>query len=275
MTNKALVPIEEKEVVFYGDVLTAVLVKTETGQDIYVPLKPIADALGLDWPSQYRRLQRDEVLSAEAQLIVITTINSRRGNPEVISLPLKFIPGWLFGISPSRVHPELKERVLNYQRECYDVLWEAFQERRLTADVSFDDLLRSDTPAAQAYKIAAAIMKMARQQLLLEAQVETHATQLAVHEKRLEEIEATLGDPGHYITPDQAMQISQAVKTIALEIQKRTKKNEYGAVYGQMYRQFGITSYKQLPADKFDRAMAWLTEWYQRVTGATGDDLPF
>ena len=118
-------------------------------------------------------------------------------------------------------------------------------------------------------------MKMARQQLLLEAQLQTHTTQLAVHEQRLEEIEATLGDPGRFVTPDQAMQISQAVKTLATEIEKRTKKNEYPAIYGQLYREFGITSYKQLPANRFDQAMKWLTDWYRRITGSTGGEIPF
>lgn len=160
-------------------------------------------------------------------------------------------------------------------RECYSVLSEAFFEGRLTADPIFDDLLAGDSPAAQAYKMASAIMKMARQQLLLEAQLETHASQLVDHEQRLEEIEATLGDPGRFITPDQAMQISQAIKTIAAEIQKRTKQNEYGKLYGQLYREFGITSYKLLPANKFDRAMAWLTDVYRQITGATGGEPPF
>jgi ferritin-like metal-binding protein YciE len=155
------------------------------------------------------------------------------------------------------------------------VLWEAFQEGRLTSDAGFDELLAGDTPAAQAYKMAAAIMKMARQQLLLEAKLETHTSLLVDHEKRLEEIETTLGDPGRFVTPDQAMQISQAIKVIAAEIEKRTRKNEYGAIYGQLYREFGITSYKQLPANQFDKAMAWLTDWYKRITGATGDELPF
>ena len=123
--------------------------------------------------------------------------------------------------------------------------------------------------------MAAAIMKMAQQQLMLEAQLGNHATQLAEHEQRLEEIESTLGDPRHFVTPDQAMQISQAIKVIATEIQKRTKQNEYGKIYGQLYRQFGITSYKQLPANKFDQAMRWLTDFYRQITGATGDDLPF
>jgi len=91
----------------------------------------------------------------------------------------------------------------------------------------------------------------------------------------LELIEAQLGASDRYVTNVQAMQISQAVKAIGIEIQKRTKKNEFGAIYGQLYREFGITSYKQLPAHKFERVMAWLTDSYRSITGATGDDLPF
>jgi hypothetical protein len=279
MTDRALMPIVQKDVVFYEDVITAVLIPHGDKEEIYVPLRPLCEYLGLDWSAQYRRINRDKVFSEFIQGVAITTTPSADGRgggvQEMICIPLKFLPGWLFGISSSRVKEDLRDKIIRYQRESHDVLWEAFQEGRLTADVAFEELLNNDTPAAQAYKLAAAIMKMARQQLVMETQLSTHTMQLADHEQRLEELESTLGDPGHHITPDQAMQISQAVKTIAFEIEKRTKKNEYGAIYGQLYRQFGITSYKQLPADKFDRAMAWLTEWYQRVTGATGDDLPF
>ncbi len=269
MTNKALVPIVQKEVIFYEDTIVAVRL---TGGEIYVPIRPICDNLGLALAGQRERINRDPVLTEVATSVSVTLTQQAR---EMICLPLKFIPGWLFGISANRVKPELRERIIRYQRECYDVLAEAFVEGRLTADPAFDDLLASDTPAAQAYKMAAAIMKMARQQLLLEAQLETHASRLVDHEQRLEEIEATLGDPGRFITPDQAMQISQAIKTIAAEIQKRTKQNEYGKLYGQLYREFGITSYKLLPANKFDRAMAWLTDMYRQITGATDGEPPF
>jgi hypothetical protein len=268
--SKSLVPIEQKEVMFYEDSIVAVRLPDSS---IFIPVKPICDLLGVDWGGQYRRIQRDPVLAEEIQRIDVTS--TRRGTQPMVCLPLDYISGFLFGLNADRVKPELRERVLRYQRECYKVLAEAFQEGRLTSDLDFDELLASDTPAAQAYKIAAAIMKMARQQLMLEAQLETQATKLVDHEQRLEEIEATLGDSGRFVTPDQAMQISQAVKTIAAEIQKRTKKNEYGAMYGQLYREFGITSYKQLPANKFDDAMAWLTDMYRRVTGATGGEPPF
>lgn len=72
--TQALVPIDQKNVVFYGDTLIAVLVKVEDRKEaqIYVPVKPIADALGLEWSGQYQRINRDEVLAQESQLVRIT-----------------------------------------------------------------------------------------------------------------------------------------------------------------------------------------------------------
>lgn len=275
MAEKALVPIVQKEVVFYEDRLTAVLVDVNGEKHIYVPLRPICDYLGLQYTGQRDRIRRDPVLSENIHRIRISRDAAEGSDQEMVCLALKFLPGWLFGLSVNRIKEELREKIIRYQRESYDVLWEAFQEGRLTTDSDFEDLLSNDSPAAQAYKMATAIMKMARQQLMLEARIETHSSKLIEHEQRLEEIESVLGDTGRYVTPDQAMQISQAVKAIAMEIQKKTKKNEYGAIYGQLYRQFGITSYKQLPANKFESAMKWLTDWYRRVSGATGENLPF
>ena len=272
--SSTLVPVEQKEVEFYGDDIIAVRMADGT---IHVPVRPICELLGVNWAGQYRRINRDTVLAEEVRSIAVATREGDRVvTREMQCLPLDYVSGFLFGINADRVKPELKERVVRYQRECYKVLAEAFQEGRLTADPTFDDLLAGESPAAQAYKMAAAIMQMARQQLLLEAQVGEHASRLDAYEERLELVEATLGDPGRFVTPDQAMQISQAVKMVAMELGKRTKKNEYGAVYGQLYRQFAVTGYKQLPASQFDLAMLWLTDWYKRITGATSpDEVPF
>ena len=272
--SSTLVPVEQKEVEFYGDDIIAVRMADGT---IHVPVRPICELLGVNWAGQYRRINRDTVLAEEVRSIAVATREGDRVvTREMQCLPLDYVSGFLFGINADRVKPELKERVVRYQRECYKVLAEAFQEGRLTADPTFDDLLAGESPAAQAYKMAAAIMQMARQQLLLEAQVGEHASRLDAYEERLELVEATLGDPGRFVTPDQAMQISQAVKMVAMELSKRTKRNEYGSVYGQLYRQFAVTGYKQLPASQFDLAMLWLTDWYKRITGVTSpDEVPF
>ena len=89
--------------------------------------------------------------------------------------------------------------------------------------------------------------------------------------ERLERIESMLGNTGRYVTPDQASQISQAVKTVALKLGKQSGRNEYGAVYGELYRKFEITGYKQLPAGRFQEAMNWLNEWRE----STEEKLPF
>lgn len=255
MTDKALQSVEQKTVLFYEDEITAVRLADGA---VFVPIRPICDNLGITLAGQRERINRDPVLSAETSSVSVTLTQQAR---EMICLPLKFIPGWLFGINANRVKPEIRERLIRYQRECYDVLAEAFQEGRLTAEPAIDDLLAADSPAAQAYRIAQAVMVMARQQLLLEGRV-------TLVEDRLEAIEATLGDPGRQVTPDQASQLSQAVKAVALVLSKASGTNQYGSVYGELYRKFGITSYKLLPAKRFQEAMDWLTEWHASLTGS-------
>jgi hypothetical protein len=76
-----------------------------------------------------------------------------------------------------------------------------------------------------------------------------------------------------FVTPDQAMQISQAVKAVAIAYGKQTKKNEFGSVYGELYRREGITSYKQLPGHRFNAVMKWMSQWYQDLTQESS--LPF
>jgi CRP-like cAMP-binding protein len=118
----------------------------------------------------------------------------------------------------------------------------------------------------QAYKIAQAIMRMAQQQIILESRVDDH-------EQRIEQLESLAGNVKHHINPSQASQISQAVKAIAMELQKLSRRNEYGGVYGEFYRRFEVTSYKQLPKNRFDEAMIFLNGWYAQITG--NDDVPF
>ncbi|NHZ72065.1 MAG: hypothetical protein GWP17_03155 [Aquificales bacterium] len=60
MTDKALVPIEQKQVIFYDDELIAI-----RGSDshVYVSIGQLCDALGLDRASQVRRIRNNEILA--------------------------------------------------------------------------------------------------------------------------------------------------------------------------------------------------------------------
>jgi hypothetical protein len=269
-----LVVVEQQEVVFYGDELTAVRVEDGT---IYVPIRPICERLGVDWSSQRQRINRDAVLSK--YFVVVTTTKSGRGNPNMSALPLDYLNGWLFGINASRVSAEIRERLIQYQEECYRVLAEVFQQNRVTAaptiaGFDIDELLQtSDDPEAYAYRIALAVANMARQQLALRYRIDEQAGRLDSHEQRIELIEAKLGDKSRHITIAQASRISQSVKAIGLELSSRSGRNEFGGVYGELHRRFQITSYHELPANKYDEAMGFLREWYQALNDT--DAIPF
>ena len=262
MSDKALAIIEQRDVDFYGDELTAV--RAEDGH-IYVSLSHLCTALGIDTQGQARRINRQSILLKGYSWVDIlsTQPTPQRRRSQVLRVDL--VPLFLTGISTKSIADELHRRKLErFQEEAAKVLWEAFQQGRLTADLDFDALLAQDSPEAQAYKMAQAVMQLARNQLLMRSQ-------LADHAQRLETIEAQLGDTGRNVTPDQASQLSQAVKAVALAQGKKTGRNEFGAVYGELYRKFGITSYKMLPARRFDEAMKFLTDWHEDL----GGPLPF
>ena len=112
--------------------------------------------------------------------------------------------------------------------------------------------------------------QLARQQLLLEARLADAGARLDAHDVRLEQIESALGDRGRFITPEQASEISQAVKSIATALHKKSGRNEYGAIYGEFYRKFGIPSYRELPARRFDEAARFLADGFAEGTGQGG-----
>ena len=139
------------------------------------------------------------------------------------------------------------------------------------SDPTFSALLEQDTEAVQAYKNLQAMLKLARHQIFLEARLNKQETQMLDYGRRLDQIEATLGDDERHINVEQQSQIMQAVKAIAMQLSKRSGRNEYGGVYGELYRRFDIASYKQLPARKFQEAIDFLTEWHQSLV----DNLAF
>lgn len=113
----AVVPRTEHVVDFYGEPITVALV----GDTPYIALRTFTDYLGLDWSSQRQRTERDEVLSGEVRPLVMTGADGKQR--EMLCLPLGFLPGWLFGVSSSRVRPELRDKIMRYRRHCFQVLW--------------------------------------------------------------------------------------------------------------------------------------------------------
>lgn len=272
--------VRQKEVRFYDDSLIAV--QAADGQ-VFVAVSQMCQVLGLNERSQRRRIQNHRILSngfARGDISTPPSPDGRGGGrQEAGLLRVDLVPLWLAGIDVGKATEDVQPKLERFQLEAAKVLWEAFQEGRLTADPEFNALVESaaNTETVQAYQIAQAVMKLARQQLLIEARLsgrlDLHEHKISDHDNRLEAIETSLTDSGRNVTPDQASQISQAVKAVALAQGKKSGRNEFGAVYGELYRREGVTSYKMIPARRFDQVMQWLTAWYQELTGQ--GELPF
>lgn len=54
------------------------------------------------------------------------------GTQEAIFLPLSMLNGWLFGVDANRVKLEIRETLLTYQRECFDMLNDYWQKGATT-----------------------------------------------------------------------------------------------------------------------------------------------
>ncbi len=270
MSESSLIPVEQRTVVFYDDEITAVVAQTNGERMIYVPLRPICDYLGLDWSAQTRRINRDPVLADVVMSVAITATDidptSRRPRTsDVLAIPLDFLNGWLFGVNSSRTKPEIREKLIAYQRDCYRVLAQHFTAVSPTPSSASAALM-------QVRDMGLAIARMAEEQIEFDRRLSGTETAVTGLDERLHVLEEKLSPPEHAVTDAQASQISQAVKAVAVVLGKQTKRNEFGGVYGELYRKFDVTSYKLIPAAKFEAVMAWLNEWYQSLTN---QDLPF
>ncbi|MBA7556901.1 hypothetical protein ES705_49624 [subsurface metagenome] len=74
----------------------AILFLSIDGQ-YWVALKPICEALNLDWTYQLKVLKSHKILGQLWYLHTIVGADNRLRN--MVSLPEKYIYGWLFGIS--------------------------------------------------------------------------------------------------------------------------------------------------------------------------------
>jgi hypothetical protein len=266
--EKALTPVDQRIVDFYGDEITAVLVEADEDEQVFVPIRPICDFLGVSWPSQRNRINRDPVLSEVAQNIsvFVTNTQGQGQHREMLSLPLDFISGFLFGISASRVREDLRDKVIQYQRECYQVLADAFLAR------SEMDVSRTVTELTHIRDMAIAIARMADQQLVLESR-------MSKAENRLDRAAAVVGElgrrvrvlehrtaPGQPIGEEQAAEISQQVKALAMLLTEQDGgKNHYQSIFNELYRRFGVTSYKLIPQGKYTAVLGFLDEWHGQV----------
>ncbi|HAU3138706.1 TPA: hypothetical protein JDD40_004923 [Salmonella enterica subsp. diarizonae] len=93
----------------------------------YTPMKPIVEGMGMDWKSQFIKIKQ-----RFSKGMVEITIPTAGGIQKMLCLALRKLAAWLNTISPNKVRPEIRERVIRYQEECDDVLYEYWTKGQVT-----------------------------------------------------------------------------------------------------------------------------------------------
>jgi len=267
-TTTALVPRRQQTVDFYGDHIPVAQGPDTT---LYVALRPIADFLGVDFSSQRRRVLRDEVMAERVRPVLMTAADGRQR--ELLCLPLDLLPGWLFGVTVSKVRPDLQEKLRRYRGECFRILWEAFTSGVEESAIAASEGLVSG--AALALEMATAVQHLARNQLDMESRLAHVAGRQEVMadylrgfisetNQRLTTLER-VATPHARVSETQAAEIALAVKNVGQHLAAHGDRGGYAKVYSELYRRYGISSYKSLPGASYEEVMMWLHGWYREL----------
>lgn len=269
-------PLPQRIVPFYGDDLAAVQIPDGT---IFVLFGRLCDNLDLVQQAQARRAQRHAVLS---EGLVSLTVQTSGGPQTVQCLRIDLLPLWLSGVQVTRVKESLHEQLVRYQREAAFVLWEAFKGQILIEEKAVEPAA-GDQGLAQLQQIAEmgrAITAMAEQQIEIQRQQQQLAERLnragqVVKAMRgdVRDVQVRLGvleeklHPGAFITEEQAAEVSNVVKALAEFLTgKERAKNHYQGIFGELYRRYGVSSYKIIRVEQYESVLAFLEDWRRAGT---------
>ncbi|HFU4534325.1 TPA: phage antirepressor N-terminal domain-containing protein [Yersinia enterocolitica] len=117
MTSIAIIEaVNTTAVQFHGQPIVTAMVAGVA----YVAMRPIVENIGIDWSGQMAKLknQRDKFGCRD-----IST-PSKGGMQKMLCIPLRKLNGWLFSINPEKVRSDIRDKLIQYQEECFTVLHE-------------------------------------------------------------------------------------------------------------------------------------------------------
>jgi len=94
------------------------------GREQLVAVKPVCEILGVAYQSQQAKLKEHPIYSSVITLSVTTGADGKKY--EMVCIPLRFFSGWLFSINPDNVKEEAREKLIEYQLKCNDILYDYF-----------------------------------------------------------------------------------------------------------------------------------------------------
>ncbi|EAA4495014.1 phage antirepressor Ant [Salmonella enterica subsp. enterica] len=105
----------------------------------YVAMKPIVENLGMSWGTQQQKLMKQLDKFNCIHMNMVAADGKLR---KLLCLPLKKLNGWLFSINPEKVRADIRDKLIQYQEECFTVLhdyWTKGKAENARKKTSVDD----------------------------------------------------------------------------------------------------------------------------------------
>ena len=149
----------------------------EKDGDHMIAVKPIAEAIGVDWKSQHRKIEKDPRFSCGH----MTTTGTDEKNYKMLCLPVKQLNGWLYGINANKVKPEVRQKLLNFQEECHMHLHNALSGK---ANAGVVDLLykKVDVLEKLVFELAASNRMLTASNRAQQSQIERLESKQAIYD---------------------------------------------------------------------------------------------
>lgn len=118
MTSIAIIEaVNTTAVQFHGQPIITTMVAGVA----YVAMRPIVENIGIDWAGQTVKLRNQKDKFNCCDIAMVASDNKIR---DFLCIPLRKLNGWLFSINPERVRADIKDKLIQYQEECFAVLHE-------------------------------------------------------------------------------------------------------------------------------------------------------
>jgi len=257
MATEQLEIIREFPFEFYGETYRAYL---GTDRNMYLRVADISESMGLDYSGQLRRIKNSLPLSHKLTYIEVDTVYQDAVRRRAVAhMNIEGLTYWLATIDTSRVKPEIRERIEQFQIDFVDTVWMLYRSD-IVSDVILAEL--------DAYKSPA-------QRELSEAmdQIRAVTRKMADLENRLVRIEGFVSDTA-VVNAQQQWQLQEMINAVA-EALFESKKGKlpktqcFAICYNEFKDTFQIPIYSMLPAERMDDAINHLAQRYQHFKPGT------
>jgi len=252
-------PIETLIVTFFE--LPVLAARAPDGR-IYLAIRDLCDAVGINRESQMRRLRADPDLSLGLQTFRVLTAGGRQ--PQEFLL-LEHVPLWISGVTRRKSPPEIKERLRFLRLFIIGHVHNAIATAAGLPAGSSRNI--EDLRDLQRYDEA--IQGITAQTAAMEESQEKARTAWREHEERIRRLEEQLRS----MLRLSSVQRGKIYEQIHVWARARADRQEiaFGTAiarcWGKLKAEFGVAKYEDIPSSRYDECLSFISRSYAEDTG--------